>query len=65
MIECYVRLNSLNKHIKKFEKAGRTNEQFYLDFEDILNYLSCKDHNNASVDDEIKEYYNKYCAASK
>lgn len=32
--------------IEKCEKEGITNEQFFLDFEDELNKLSTKDHNN-------------------
>jgi hypothetical protein len=35
--------------IEKCEKEGITNDQDYLDFEDELNKLSTKDHNNLNA----------------
>lgn len=38
-------LDQIEWFIKRCEEQHLTNEQFYLDFEDNLNLLSIKDHN--------------------
>ena len=43
-----------------------TDEQFYINFEDALNILSCKDHSgNAEQDKEFKDIVEKFNADSE
>ena len=43
-----------------------TNEQFYINFEDALNILSCKDHSGSQEQDkEFKDIVEKFNADSE
>lgn len=37
--------------VAEAEKCKMTNKQFYIEFENILNELSVKDHNDSNVED--------------
>lgn len=43
---CKVTMNMVADCVREAERYGLTDEQFYLDFEDFINELSVRDHNN-------------------
>lgn len=47
---CQATLKMATRCIEEAEKFNLTNEQFFLNFEDCLNLLSVKDHNNKIKD---------------
>ena len=59
---CQVVIKLTLMTIEEAEKAGMTDEQFYLAFEDILNEASIKDHNKQDI--EIIEDFKKFNADS-
>lgn len=53
---CQVTLKLVTQCIEEAEADNLTDEQFFINFEDCLNNLSCKDHNNPSNGlEEFKE----------
>ena len=47
---CQVTLKIVTNVVEEAERLNMTNEQFFIAFEDALNLLSIKDHNNSSSD---------------
>lgn len=39
--------------VEEAEKLGLTNKQWYINFEDYLNILSCKDHTNQNQIEDL------------
>lgn len=58
---CQTSLQMLMMTVIEAEKAGMTNEQFYLNFEDAVNELSVKDHTKDDIE-EFKKSLNKFMA---
>lgn len=59
---CQVALKLCLQCVDEAEKAGYTDEQFYLAWEDCLNKVSCKDH--SVQDDTIIDDFKKFNADS-
>ena len=58
---CQASLQMLMMTVIEAEKAGMTDEQFYLNFEDTVNELSVKDHTKDDIE-EFKKSLNKFMA---
>lgn len=41
------------RFVEEAEKLGLTNKQWYINFEDYLNILSCKDHTNQNQIEDL------------
>lgn len=58
MCQCALKLCTLA--MEEAEKGNLTDEQFYISWEDALNIISVKDHNNKDITEfanEIKNFY--------
>ena len=63
---CRTILKMVEQVVEEAEQLKMTDEQFYINFEDALNILSCKDHSgNAEQDKEFKDIVEKFNADSE
>ena len=64
MCQCVLKLATLAND--EAERLKMTDEQFYINFEDALNILSCKDHSgDAEQDKDFKDIVEKFNADSE
>lgn len=61
---CEATLQMLIMTVIEAEKAGLTDEQFYINFENSVNELSIKDHTKDNIEN-FKENLNKFIADSE
>lgn len=62
---CQATLQMLVMTVEEAEKAKMTSEQFFLSFENVVNNISVKDHNDTSKGlDEFKNNLNDFNADS-
>ena len=63
---CQIVLKMATQVVEEAERLKMTNEQFYINFEDALNILSCKDHSGSQEQDkEFKDIVEKFNADSE
>lgn len=63
---CQIVLKMASQVVEEAERLKMTDEQFYINFEDALNILSCKDHSgDAEQDKDFKDIVEKFNADSE
>ena len=63
---CRTILKMVEQVVEEAEQLKMTDEQFYINFEDALNILSCKDHSgDAEQDKDFKDIVEKFNADSE
>lgn len=63
---CQIVLKMASQVVEEAERLKMTDEQFYINFEDALNILSCKDHSgDAEQDKDFKNIVEKFNADSE
>ena len=63
---CQIVLKMATQVVEAAENLKMTDEQFFINFEDALNILSCKDHSGSKEQDkEFKDIVEKFNADSE
>ena len=63
---CQTLLKMVTQVVEEAERLKMTDEQFYINFEDALNILSCKDHSgNEEQFNDFKDTIEKFYADSE